>query len=214
MRIVIADDSALLRAGLGRLLGDAGHEVVAAVGSAPELLAAVDRTAPDLVVTDVRMPPRFEEDGARAAEQLRIAHPGLPIVLVSQHVVAGPVLGLVSQGGFGYLLKDRVLDEADFLDALERVARGGSALDPEVVAALVRPGSQDAPVAALTARERGVLALMAEGRSNPAIAAELVLSHRTVETHVRAIFTKLGLDADADSDRRVLAVLAHLRAGA
>lgn len=211
MRIVIADDSALLRAGLERLLTDAGHEVVAAVGSAPELIAAVERTGPDLVVTDVRMPPRFEDDGASAAEHLRNVRPGLPIVLVSQHVVAGPVLGLVSQGGFGYLLKDRVLDEADFLDALERVARGGSALDPEVVAALVRPPSPDAPIAALSSREREVLALMAEGRSNPAIAAALVLSRRTVETHIRTIFTKLGLGDDAESDRRVLAVLAHLR---
>jgi len=210
---VIGEDSALFREGLVLLLRDAGHEVVAAVGDATALIAAVEREGPDLAVIDIRMPPRNEDDGARAAAEIRRAHPSVAVMLLSQHVETRHSLDLIAAGGFGYLLKDRVLDVDDFLDALRRVGAGGSALDPEVVAALVG-GRRDDPLAPLTEREREVLGLMAEGRTNAGIARRLWLTERTVETHVRNILGKLGLPGSDEDHRRVLAVLAHLRAGA
>ena len=211
MRIVIGEDSALFREGLVLLLRDAGHEVAAAVGDAEALEAAVAAQAPDLAIADIRMPPGNEDDGARAAARIRRDHPGVAVLLLSQHLETRHSLDLVAQGGFGYLLKDRVLDVDDFLDALRRVAGGGSALDPEVVAALVG-NRRDDPLEALSPREREVLALMAEGRTNAGIARRLWLTDRTVETHVRSILGKLGIAGGEDDHRRVLAVLAHLRA--
>lgn len=210
MRIVIGEDSALFREGLARLLTDAGHEIVAKAPNAPMLIKAVHTTRPDLVVIDVRMPPDLTDDGARAARGLRADFPDLGIVLLSQHVETRHSVELVASGRFGYLLKDRVLDIDDFLDALRRVAAGGSALDPEVVSLLIA-GRRDDPLARLTAREAQVLALMAEGRTNTGIAGRLWLTDRTVETHVSNILTKLGLVASHQDHRRVLAVLAHLR---
>ncbi len=211
MRIVIGEDSALFREGLVLLLRDAGHEVVAAVGDAVALVDAVARETPDLAIVDIRMPPGDEDDGARAAAQIRRDRPDVAVMLLSQHVETRHTLDLMASGGFGYLLKDRVLDVDDFLDALRRVAGGGSALDPEVVAALVS-GRRGDPLAALSPREREVLGLMAEGRTNAGIARRLWLTDRTVETHVRSILGKLGIAASDDDHRRVLAVLAHLRA--
>ncbi|MFE9100555.1 response regulator transcription factor [Actinomadura geliboluensis] len=209
MRIVVADDSVLFREGLVRLLAEAGHDVVAAVGDADALEAAVAAARPDLAVIDVRMPPTMTADGARAARRLRAAVPDLPMVLLSQHVETRHSVPLVASGGFGYLLKDRVLRVDDFLDALERVAGGGSALDPEVVGALLSPGGRGS-LAALTGREHDVLALVAEGHTNAAVAARLHLAERTVETHMRAVFQKLGIADDGDRHRRVLAVLAYV----
>ena len=210
MRVVIAEDQALLREGLRRLFEDAGHDVVAAVEDADRLRAAVSEHEPDLAVVDVRMPPSFTDEGIRAARWIRDAHPDVGVLVLSQHVESAGAVGLVSQGGFGYLLKDRVLDVAEFLEAAERVARGGSALDPQVVASLVG-GERDA-LGALTDREREVLSLMAEGLTNNAIARRLTLTERTVEGHVRSVLTKLDLPAGEDGHRRVLAVIACLRA--
>jgi DNA-binding NarL/FixJ family response regulator len=207
---VIGEDSALFREGLARLLADAGHEVVAKAQNAPELVSAVTATRPDLAVIDIRMPPDLTDDGARAARRIRDTHPELGIVLLSQHVETRHSVDLVSRGGFGYLLKDRVFDVDDFLDALRRVAAGGSALDPEVVSRLIGAHRTADPLASLTAREREVLALMAEGRTNVGIARRLWLTHRTVETHVSSILTKLGLANSAEDHRRVLAVLLYL----
>ncbi len=211
MRIVIGEDSALIREGLARLLIDAGHDVVARVADAEAMTRAVEEHAPDLLIADIRMPPGMVDDGARAARELRRARPQLPIVLLSQHIETTHSLELVATGGFGYLLKDRILDVDDFLAALARVGAGGSALDPEVVASLLAPTRPADPLASLTEREGGVLALLAEGRSNAAIARQLWTTERTVETHVRHIFAKLGLiDSDGDN-RRVVAVLTYLR---
>jgi DNA-binding NarL/FixJ family response regulator len=211
VRIVIAEDQALLREGLGRLFEGAGHEVIASVEDAERLRAAVDRDPPDLAVVDVRMPPSFTDEGMRAARWLREVHPSVGVLVLSQHVEAAGAVGLVSQGGFGYLLKDRVLNVADFLEAAERVARGGSALDPADVASLVRGDSADG-LEVLTAREREVLSLMAEGLTNIAIARRLTLTERTVEGHVRSVLMKLGLPESDGAHRRVLAVIAYLRA--
>jgi DNA-binding NarL/FixJ family response regulator len=210
VRVVIAEDQVLLREGLRRLFEDAGHQVVGAVEDADRLRAAVSEHEPDLAVVDVRMPPSFTDEGIRAARWIRDAHPDVGVLVLSQHVESAGAVGLVSQGGFGYLLKDRVLDVTEFLEAAERVARGGSALDPQVVASLVG-GERDA-LGALTDREREVLSLMAEGLTNNAIAHRLTLTERTVEGHVRSVLTKLDLPAREDGHRRVLAVIASLRA--
>lgn len=207
---MVADDSVLFREGLVRLLVEKGHEVLDAVGDATALQEAVDRNQPDLAVIDVRMPPAMESDGAKSAAALRARHPGLGLLLLSQHIELHHVLPLVGTPGFGYLLKDRVLNLADFTAAAERVATGGSALDPAVVQALVltRAGSA---LDDLTERELDVLGQVAEGLSNTAIAQKLVVSERTVEAHIRSVFTKLGL-SDEGTNRRVLAVLRYLEA--
>lgn len=211
MRIVIGEDSALFREGLAHLLSDAGHEIAAKAPDATTLVASVDATRPDLAIIDIRMPPDQTDDGARAARTLRQRLPSLPILLLSQHIETRHSLELVTRGGFGYLLKDRVLDVDDFLDAIHRVAAGGSALDPEVVARLVGRRRPEDPLAMLTPREREVLSLMAEGRTNVGIAKRRFLSARTVETHVTSILMKLDLTRVGDEDhRRVLAVLAFL----
>lgn len=209
MRVVIAEDQELLREGLARLFEDAGHAVVAAVEDADGLRAAVGEHVPDLAVVDVRMPPSFTDEGIGAARWIRETHPGVGVLVLSQHVEAAGAVGLVSQGGFGYLLKDRVLNVATFLEAAERVANGGSALDPQVVAALV--GGNDDGLGELTEREREVLSLMAEGLTNSAIAERLVLTERTVESHVRSVLMKLNLPEAEGGHRRVLAVIAFLR---
>ena len=212
MRLVIAEDSVLLREGLARLLADAGHEVVAATAEAEEFLRAVEAHQPDVVVVDVRMPPTFTDEGLRAALVVRSTWPEVGVLVLSQYVEERYATELLSgrPQGVGYLLKDRVADLTEFLDALERIAARGSALDPEVVAQLLARSRH--PLASLTSRERDVLALMAEGRSNGAIAAQLVVSDGAVEKHINSIFAKLGL-APADRDhRRVLAVLRYLGA--
>jgi len=210
VRIVIGEDSALFREGLARLLEDAGHEVVGRATDATALVALVEQELPDLAVIDVRMPPDGTDDGARAARTLRDRLPDLAIVMLSQHVETRHSVDLVAQGRFGYLLKDRVFDVDDFLDALRRVAEGGSALDPEVVATLLAARRQDDPLSLLTPREREVLELMAEGRTNVGIARRLWLTDRTVETHVSSIIRKLGLAESDEEHRRVLAVLTWL----
>lgn len=212
MRIVIAEDSTLFREGLASLLTDLGHEVVGRTHDADGVLATVAEHRPDLAVIDVRMPPRLEDDGARAAEEVRRRHPGVGILLLSQHVETRLSVDLVGAGGFGYLLKDRVLDVDELDAALERIAAGGSVLDPEVVARLM--ARERGALSRLTPRESEVLALMARGATNATIAAALVLTERTVETHVSRILAKLDLaEADGRGHRRVLAVLAFLEAG-
>ncbi len=210
MRVVIGEDSALFREGLARLLEDAGHEVVAKADNATGLVSAVTEHEPDLAVIDIRMPPDRTDDGARAARELRLQMPELGIVLLSQHIETRHSVDLVASGYFGYLLKDRVFDVEDFLDALRRVATGGSALDPEVVGTLMGRSRDVDPLTLLTPREREVLALMAEGRTNAGIARRLWLTDRTVETHVTSILAKLGLHESTDEHRRVLAVLTWL----
>ena len=211
LRIVVADDSVLFREGLVRLLEDAGHDVVAAVGDAVLLRSAVAEHEPDLAVVDVRMPPGGTDDGALAAVELRSAWPGTGMLLLSQHVELRHCLPLLGRPGFGYLLKESVLHLDDFDRALRRVADGGVALDPVVVQVLV--SGQTAPsVVGLSVREREVLALVAQGLSNARIADQLRVSDRTVEAHMRAVFTKFGLPDDGDTNRRVLAVLAFLEA--
>jgi DNA-binding NarL/FixJ family response regulator len=207
---VIGEDSALFREGLAHLLEDAGHQVVAKAEDAPGVVAAVKEVQPDLAVIDIRMPPDRTDDGARAARELRQQMPTLGIVLLSQHIETRHSVELVSGGYFGYLLKDRVLDVEDFLDALRRVASGGSALDAEVVGTLLGRSRDVDPLSLLTPREREVLALMAEGHTNAGVARRLWLTDRTVETHVTSILAKLGLRESADEHRRVLAVLTWL----
>ena len=211
MRIVIAEDAVLLREGLAGLLEDVGHQVVARVGDASALLAVVAEHEPDLAVVDVRMPPGYEDEGLRAAVTIRADYPATGVLVLSQHVEGRHVAALLDAGAFGYLLKDRVLDVDDFLEAVERVAGGGSALDPEVVARLLSPTSAQQPLAALTPRESEVLGLMAEGRTNAGIAKRLWLTPKTVETHVRSILGKLDLPVSDDDHRRVLAVVTYLR---
>jgi DNA-binding NarL/FixJ family response regulator len=212
MRIVIAEDQALLREGLAHLFRDAGHEVVASHGDAERLLSAVTGHRPELVVVDVRMPPTFTDEGTRAAAEIKERHPEVGVLVLSQHIEAAHAVGLAGLGGFGYLLKDRVLDVETFLEAAQRVADGGSALDPQVVARLLSPGGEDDALEELTEREREVLRLMAEGLTNAGIAKRLYLSERTVEAHVRHVLMKLDLPAGDDLHRRVLAVLAQLNA--
>jgi DNA-binding NarL/FixJ family response regulator len=212
MRVVIAEDQVLLRAGLGRLFADGGHQVVASVGDADALPAALATTDPDLVVVDIRMPPTFTDEGARAAREIKRQRPDLGVLVLSQHVETTHTVDLIALAGFGYLLKDRVLDVGDFLSAAERVARGGSALDPHVVATLLAGRGADDPLAALTERERTVLQLMAEGLTNAGIAKRLYLSERTVEAHVRHLLGKLDVPEGEDDHRRVRAVLTHLGA--
>jgi DNA-binding NarL/FixJ family response regulator len=221
MRVVIAEDAALLREGLRRLLEDRGHEVVAAVDEPGALVAAVAAHGPDAAIVDVRMPPTFTDEGLRAAIELRRDHPGTGVLVFSQYIETRYATRLLAAGaaGVGYLLKDRVADVAEFTDALARVAAGGTALDPEVVSQLLgaslgnrRPGRGTPGLGSLTAREREVLSLMAEGRSNAAIAAELVVSPGAVEKHVAGIFGKLGLPPSDGDNRRVLAVLRYLGA--
>jgi len=213
MRVVIAEDAVLLREGLTRLLAEAGHEVAAAAGEPEEFLRAVDAHRPDVVVVDVRMPPTFTDEGLRAALVVRGSWPDVGVLVLSQYVEERYATELLSDRphGVGYLLKDRVADLAEFLDALERVAAGGSALDPEVVGQLL--ARSRSPLALLTAREREVLALMAEGRSNAAIAAALVVGDGAVEKHISSIFGKLGLPPADRDHRRVLAVLRYLGSG-
>ena len=210
LQIVIAEDSVLFREGLMRLLGEAGHEVAAAVGDAESLMLALADGIPDVVIVDVRMPPDMTDDGARAAHALRSLHPNLPIVLLSQHIETRHAVELVGAGAFGYLLKDRVLRVAEFVDAVERVAAGGSALDPSVVAALVAPHRRDVRLGSLSARELEVLELVAEGRTNASVATRLVVAERTVEAHMRSILQKLQIPDSGDDHRRVLAVVAFL----
>jgi DNA-binding NarL/FixJ family response regulator len=211
-RVVLAEDGALLREGLAGLLGRFGFRVAAAVGDAAALVAAVAEYSPDLVITDIRMPPGFTDEGLRAAVELRAADPGLAVVVLSQYVQHGYAAELLDSGGgrgVGYLLKDRVADVEEFIDALRRVAAGGTVVDPEVISRLIRRRRD--PLAELSPREREVLALMAEGQSNAAIARRLVVSEAAVEKHVGNILFKLRLPPTEDTNRRVLAVLAYLR---
>jgi DNA-binding NarL/FixJ family response regulator len=215
VRVVVAEDLFLLRDGLVRLLQAHGHEVVAAVGTGPAALDALVSKRPDAGIVDVRLPPTFSDEGLKAALAARREVPGQPILILSQHVEQLYARELLADGhgGIGYQLKDRVLDAAQFLDALERVAGGGTALDPAVVAKLLgRPARAD-PLATLTERERSVLALMAEGLSNTAIAARLFLSEGAISKYTTTIFAKLGLAAADDTNRRVRAVLAYLEGG-
>ena len=210
-RVVVADDSVLLREGLVRVLTEAGHHVVGAYGDAEALLAAAPGLAPDLAVLDVRMPPTFRDEGVRAAIALRTVLPGTGILLLSQYVEVAYAQELLGSGtgGVGYLLKDRVVSLAELADALDRIADGGTVLDPEVVAQLI--GRRHDPLATLTPREREVLQLMAEGRTNAAIAAQLFIGVGAVEKNVTSIFGKLALEDSGEDHRRVLAVLAWLQ---
>jgi DNA-binding NarL/FixJ family response regulator len=214
MRIVVADDSLLVRQGVARVAEEAGFEVVAEAGDLEDLMRKVRAHKPDVAVVDIRMPPTHIDEGLRAARDIRAELPGTGVLVVSQYVDEHYALQLLSDGsdGVGYLLKDRISDPVRFAEAIERVADGGSALDPEVVAHTVSRRARDEPLDELTPRERDVMALMAEGRSNRAIASDLVVSERAVERHVTGIFGKLGLAATGDDHRRVLAVLAYLRA--
>ena len=214
MRVVIAEDAAMFREGLARLLEDRGHQVCAAVADAEALLAAVAAQSPDVAVVDVRMPPTHTDEGLRAALRLRAEHPGTGVLVFSQYIETRYAARLLqgNAAGVGYLLKDRVADVAEFTEALARVAAGGTALDPEVVSQLLGAGRHARGLAGLTAREREVLSLMAEGRSNAGIADLLVISAGVVEKHVASIFAKLGLPPAEGDNRRVLAVLRYLEA--
>lgn len=214
MRVVVADDSVLLREGVVRLLQEAGFDVVAQAGDAEDLLRKVGAHHPDVAIVDVRMPPTHTDEGLRAAAEIRERYPQTAVLVLSQVIETGSALELLtaSAESVGYLLKDRVADLDRFTEAVRRVAEGGSALDPEVVSTLLGRRRRDDPLADLTGREREVLGLMAEGRSNAAIAEALVITERAVEKHVTSIFAKLGLSPAAEDHRRVLAVLAYLRA--
>ncbi|GLY71056.1 response regulator transcription factor [Amycolatopsis taiwanensis] len=211
MRVVIAEDAVLLRAGVQRLLADDGIETAAAVDNGDALVEAVSEHRPDLAIVDVRMPPTFTDEGLRAALNARQAVPGLPVLVLSQYVEESYAVELLSggTGGVGYLLKERVADVSDFLEAVRRVAKGGTAIDPEVISQLMARGRRN-PLDSLTARESEVLGLMAQGLSNTAIANTLVVSHGAVEKHIGNIFAKLGLEASAEEHRRVRAVLTYL----
>jgi len=215
MRVVVADDSVLLREGVVRLLQEAGFDVVAQAGDAEELIRKVGAHKPDVAVVDVRMPPTQTDEGLRAAAEIKRSRPETGVLVLSQVVEAGSALELFAHGadGLGYLLKDRVADIDRFTDAVRRVAEGGSALDPEVVSLLLGRRRREDPLGELTPREREVLELMAEGRSNIAISEAMVVTERAVEKHVTSIFGKLGLTPAAEDHRRVLAVLRYLEAG-
>jgi DNA-binding NarL/FixJ family response regulator len=213
VRVVIAEDLFLLRDGLARMLEAHGFEVAAAVDNGADLLAAVTQDRPDVAIVDVRLPPTFTDEGLRAALAARRQIPGLPVLVLSQYVeqlYARELLAGGAGGGIGYLLKDRVLDSAQFVSAIRRVAGGGTAMDPEVISRLLASNAGEGAVALLSPREREVLALMAEGRSNAAIAQRLVITERAVAKHTASIFLKLDLQPSDDDNRRVLAVLAHL----
>jgi DNA-binding NarL/FixJ family response regulator len=213
MRVVIADDSVLLREGVVHLLKEAGFDVVGQAGNAEELLLKVRSYSPDVAIIDIRMPPTHTDEGLRAAQEIREKHPDTGVLVLSQYVEPGYAMELLSESaeGVGYLLKDRVSDVNEFVAAVKRVAEGGSALDPTVVSQLVGRRRRDDPLAELTPREREVLELMAEGRSNAGIGERLVITERAVEKHVTSIFAKLALSPTAEDHRRVLAVLAYLR---
>jgi len=215
VRILICEDSALLREGLVRVLEDAGHEVVAALPDASHLDETVDETAPDLCILDVRLPPTWVDEGIRAALALRARLPELAVLVLSQYVEERYAADLISSSGgaLGYLLKDRVADVTEFLEAIERIAQGATVLDPEVVAQLLSRRTRDERMQRLTERESTVLALIAEGRSNQAIAKTLHVSEGSVEKHITAVFQKLDLEPDESGNRRVLAALAHLEHG-
>lgn len=215
MRVVIAEDLFLLRDGLVRMLEAYDHEIVAAVDNGPELTGALDTHLPDVSVIDVRLPPSFTDEGLQCALEARRRHPELPVLILSQHVEQLYARELLTDGGggIGYLLKDRVFDAEQFVDAVQRVAGGGTAMDPQVIRQLLSRRSQDRPMAALTGREKEVMELMAQGRSNAAIAAQLVVTERAVAKHTANIFGKLGLPPCDDDNRRVLAVLAYLDQG-
>jgi DNA-binding NarL/FixJ family response regulator len=210
LRVIVADDSVLLREGLCRLLDESGCQVVGQAGDAEELLRAIERDEPDLAIVDIRMPPTHTDEGLRAARRIRREHSSVAVLVLSQYAEPGAAMELLAESvdSVGYLLKDRVADVAEFLDALNRVAEGGSALDPEVVAQLLARSRH--PLNDLTPREREVLTLMAEGRSNAAIAAALVVGSGAVEKHINNIFMKLGLAPAERDHRRVLAVLRYL----
>ncbi len=213
MRVVIAEDSVLLREGISRILAEYGAEVVAGLGDATRLLRTVQELNPDVVIADVRMPPTHTDEGLRAAIELRRVRPNTPVLVLSQYVEERYATELLADStvGLGYLLKERVADVGDFIAAVHRVAEGGTALDPEVVAQLLQRSRRREPLAALTPREREVLSLMAEGRSNAGIAGQLVVSDGAVEKHISSIFMKLDLPASDEQHRRVLAVLTYLR---
>jgi DNA-binding NarL/FixJ family response regulator len=212
VRVVIADDSALVRAGIVALLGSAGIEVAGEATCADELLREVDRHRPDVAIVDIRMPPGYTDEGVRAAHEIRARDPGIGIVILSQHVDVGTATRVLAEDPqrLGYLLKDRVVDVDEFVATLRRVAAGGSALDPDVVARLLSRSRDDGPLDALSPRERDVLQLVAEGRSNKGIGDRLAVSERAVQKHVTAIFAKFGLPAGEDDNRRILAVLAYV----
>ena len=213
MRVAIAEDSVLLREGVARLLGDAGFDVVAQCGTADELLLKVRSFPPDVAIVDIRLPPTHNDEGLRAALEIRARHPSVGVLVLSQYIELGLALQLLSESadGVGYLLKDRITDVDEFVGAVRRVAAGGSALDPSIVSTLLSRRRTDDPLAALTPREREVLELMATGSSNQGIADALVITLRAVEKYVSSIFDKLGLPSTKSESRRVLAVLLFLR---
>ena len=214
MRVILVDDAALVREGIARLLVDDGVDVVAQLADATTLAAAIDAYVPDAVVIDVRMPPTHTTEGLQAAVELKRTHPDLGVLVLSQHVETRHAVDLLRTGnaGVGYLLKERITRSTELVDALRRVVAGGTAIDPEVVRSVFRTPRRADPLTQLTSKEREVLELVAEGSSNERIAEQLQVTSRTVETHTSRIFTKLGLEADPANHRRVLAVLAHLRA--
>ena len=213
MRVVLAEDSVLLREGVARILDEAGFEVVGQAGNADELMLKVRSYSPDVAIVDIRMPPTHTDEGLRAAQEIREKHPTVGVLVLSQYVEATYAMELLAESaeGVGYLLKDRVSDVNEFADAVRRVGEGGSALDPTIVSQLVGRRRRDDPIDTLTPREREVLGLMAEGRSNSGIAEQLVVTERAVEKHVTSIFQKLRLPAASEDHRRVLAVIAYLR---
>jgi DNA-binding NarL/FixJ family response regulator len=213
VRVVLADDTMLLREGVALLLGEAGFDVVGQAGTAEELIATVDDAMPAVAIVDLRMPPTHTDEGLKAALAIRAAHPRVGVLVLSQHADVGLAMKLLADGaeGVGYMLKDRVADLEDFADAIRRVAAGGSALDPTIVSQLLSKRRAAGPLDELTGREREVLELMAEGRSNQGIAERMEISERGVQKHVTSIFEKLGIPAGTDDHRRVLAVLTFLR---